>query len=261
MNVMEITKEGVLYIVKFATSKEKQLLLEDEIRNHKLILLKNVPGILNIEYEDGLHFVTRKVSGLFGHFNLRNLLFSNCNLHDLSFREILFQICFSIGILQYSFQSFRHNDLKADNILLDVSSSELIFQWPNPKKQWKLSSGIKTYVIDFEVSSSDDFVKSLALEKAPSKFGLSAERCDMFDIHLLFSELRLSAPQKVWGASFLAFSQDFFHDSMFSSEVCTSQYRLNFEAQRKSMTLRWKRDNFIFRILSHQYFSHLRVQL
>ena len=50
MNVMEITKEGVLYIVKFATSKEKQLLLEDEIRNHKLILLKNVPGILNIEY-------------------------------------------------------------------------------------------------------------------------------------------------------------------------------------------------------------------
>jgi serine/threonine protein kinase len=265
MNVREIEKDGVLYIVKFATSKEKQFLLEDEIRNHKLIQSKNVPGILNIEHEDGFNLVTRKVSGLFGHFNLRSLLFSNCNLHDLLFREILFQICFSIGILQFSFQSFRHNDLKADNILLDTSheSSEFIFEWPNPKRHWKLNSGIKTYIIDFEVSSSNDFNnnKSLALEKAHSKFGLSAERCDMFDIHLLFSELRMSAPHKVWGASFLAFSQDFFNDKMFSSDVCTSQFRLNFQAQKQSMTLRWKRDNFIFRILSHQYFSHLRVQL
>jgi len=262
MNVTEITRDGILYIVKFATSKEKQSLLEDEIRNHKTILARNVPGILEIKYEDGFHLITRKVSGLFGHFNLRSLLLSTYNVHDLLFREILFQICFSIGILQESFKSFRHNDLKADNVLLDsYTDSEFIFEWPNPKKQWKLSSGIKTYVIDFEVSSSDDFVKSTSIQNAPATFGLSAERCDMFDIHLLFSELRLSAPHKVWGASFLAFSRDFFDDSMFTSDVCTSQYRLNFEAQRKSMTLRWKRDNFIFRILSHQYFCHLRVQV
>jgi len=64
MNVREIEKDGVLYIVKFATSKEKQFLLEDEIRNHKLIQSKNVPGILKIEHEDGFNLVTRKVSGV-----------------------------------------------------------------------------------------------------------------------------------------------------------------------------------------------------
>jgi serine/threonine protein kinase len=288
-NVREIEKNGIRYILKTAITKEKQVLLQDEIQNLRLINLQNVAGVVKIEdayiSDSGTFLTTKKASGLFGHFNLRNILTSTCELHDLWFREILFQILYTIGSLQLTFLSFRHNDLKADNILLDYdyvnSSSSCKYEWPPPhlanaltseseiikiKRSWTLSSRIKTILIDFEVSTSeranefDAHLNSRSLQNASKKFGLSSNRCDMFDVHLLFAELKMYANYKNWGASFLLFCDSFFDDTMFSSpEFCTSQSRLNLETQKRSMTQRWQNDNFILRLLSHEYFGHLRI--
>lgn len=293
VNVREIEKGGVRYILKIATTKEKQVLLQDEIQNLRLIHLHNVPGVVKIEdaqiSDSGTLLITQKASGLFGHCNLRNILTSNCELHDLWFREILFQILYTIGSLQVTFLSFRHNDLKADNILLDFDNVNFYstYYWPPPHlahlksdidlegekeeleietRKWKLTSRIKTILIDFEVSTSErenefgDQLTSRSLQYASKKFGLSSDRCDMFDVHLLFAELKMYADRKNWGASFLLFCNDFFDETMFSSpEFCTSQSRLNLETQKRSMTQRWQNDNFILRLLSHEYFSHLRI--
>jgi len=281
-NVREIEKNGVRYILKTAITKEKQILLQDEIQNLKLINLQNVSGVVKIEdssiSDSGTFLTTKKASGLFGYFNFRSVLTSTCELHDLWFREILFQILYTIGSLQLTFLSFRHNDLKADNILLDYdhvnSSSSCKYEWPPPhlnltselERSWKLSSRIKTILIDFEVSTSeranefDWHLNSRSLQNASKKFGLSSNRCDMFDVHLLFAELKMYANHKNWGASFLLFCNSFFDDTMFSSpEFCTSQSRLNLETQKRSMTQRWQNDNFILRLLSHEYFGHLRI--
>ena len=280
-NVKELVKNGETYIVKSVTCPEKRVLLQDEINNLKRIQSKEIPGVIKCVYananDEECVLVTRKVSGFYNFSNVRSLLASCIDVHDLWFREILFQILYSVACLQFFFPGFRHNDLKADNVLLDVDLNKKVsnFSWPPPSphfdrdstttRKWTLNSGIKTLLIDFEVSSSrgdnEDHLKSRSHSYAPSMFGLSSERCDMFDIHLLFAELRLYAPFKSWGPSFILFCNDFFDTSMFDSPIySTSQSRLNLDAQQTFMTTRWTLyDNFLLRLLSHDYFGHLRT--
>jgi len=266
-NVKELDQNGTIYVVKFATNSEKKILLQDEIRNLNKIQSKNIPGVIRVEHfvdsKENTLLVTKKLFGLFGHVNLRTLLFSDCVLHDLWFREILFQIIYTVGLLQHCFPGFRHNDLKCDNVLLHVSSQDMIFTCPLSNKKWKLTSGIQTFLIDFEVATSAESLtsRSITLESC-QEYGLSIERCDMFDIHLLFAELRISAPFRNWGPSFLLFCTDFFQEDMFTNETCTSQLRMKTETQKKCMTERWSTyDHFIFRLLNHEYFGHLRCRL
>jgi serine/threonine protein kinase len=253
-------KEHQNHIIKFATSHEKQILLQDELRTLCKIQQKNISGVVKIEHyvdsEKETFLVTKKVSGLFGHSTVRSLLFSTCTLHDLWFREILFQVIYTIKCLQDAFYGFRHNDLKCDNVLLHVCTGEHVCFYK--EKKWKLTSGIQTVLIDFEVASSTEFSNRSLKSKMCPEYGLSSDRCDIFDIHLLFAELRMSAPFKSWGPSFLMFCNDFFDKDMFSPQMCTSQLRLTLESQKKCMTERFY-DNFILRLLCHEYFGHLRT--
>jgi serine/threonine protein kinase len=282
-NVHEISIQNEIYIVKKATTKEKQILLEDEINNLKKIQKLSLSGILlykeSIVSQTETILVTKKVLGFLGHTTLRSLLFSTIFVHDLWFREILFQVIYTIGSLQLFFNGFRHNDLKADNILLQlhpVSNYEKLYTWPptltlkhqNKKSStFKLNTGIETFLIDFELSTSlptfqtaSDTLTSRSIESADKIFGLSFDRCDLFDIHLLFAELRIFAPEKKWGPSFLLFCKDFFDDSMFTKVHSTSQFRMTLETQKDCMTERWtKYDHFISRVLYHEYFNHLRI--
>lgn len=292
-NVHEILIQNEIYIVKKATTKEKQTLLEDEINNLKKLQKVQLSGI--ISYKESFVsktetiLVTKKILGFFGHTTLRSLLFSDIFVHDLWFREILFQVIYSIGSLQLFFNGFRHNDLKADNILLElkpVFNYEKVYTWPpttlilkseykkHKSSIFKLNTGIETFIIDFELSTSlpttqttnnPDTIEmnnltSRSIEYADKIFGLSFDRCDLFDIHLLFSELRLFARLKNWGPSFLLFCKDFFDDSMFTELHSTSQLRMTLKTQKECMTERWtKYDHFISRVLSHEYFNHLRI--
>jgi serine/threonine protein kinase len=294
-NVEEILIQNELYIVKKATTKEKQILLEDEINNlKKLQKVSPFLGIGIISYKESIVsqtetiLVTKKILGFLGHTTLRSLLFSNIFVHDLWFREILFQVIYTIGSLQLFFNGFRHNDLKADNILLQlqpVSNYKKLYTWPpkplslkhqnqsNKSCTFKLNTGIETFLIDFELSTSLPYTKiennnnfdstyltSRSIECADKIFGLSFDRCDLFDIHLLFSELRLFAPLKSWGPSFLLFCKDFFDDSMFTKVHSTRQFRMNLKTQKDCMTERWtKYDHFISRVLHHEYFNHLKI--
>jgi serine/threonine protein kinase len=266
-------------IRKIAKNETKLILLHDEIHNLLLLEKENIPGIIRIIESGSDFFVMDKAQ-----FTLRQVLQEHF-ISDYCFREILFQVLFTLLKCQEKFPDFRHNDLKADNIVLDDSlhfnkttfqSREFCHvetrthyetkQATTKSRTWILLRGINTFLIDFEMSTSSqnengDTLKSSAIGMANDSYGLSSVKCDMFDIHLLFFELRSHSKQRQsdWAAPFLYLCADFFADDCFSPPTCTENMRLSLETQKELLHSRWaNHDNFILRVLCHEYFNHLR---
>ena len=257
-------------ILKFASTEAKKAMLRDEIQNY--LALQNCYGVAKlIKYDLSVpYFIMKQASGFAGCTNLRELL-SNNDVPDLWFREIFFQIIYNLAYLQFCFPGFRHNDFKADNILLECPSTPMTWTWPpvcnnnnhnENSKLWHLeNNSVGVTFIDFEVcTTTNNTCSSSAILRSDEQFGLSNVRCDVFDIHLLISELRSMSKLffRSWSIPFLHFVQDFFDDSFFDNTYNTNQMRLSYTAQNL-MSLRWNHDNFLVRLLSHEYFLHLRT--
>jgi serine/threonine protein kinase len=101
-------------------------------------------------------------------------------------RQALFQVIFTLACLQQLFPGFRHNDLKADNVLLvpatGTRSYTLLgrhFVMRDPRVDVK--------IIDFGCSHANipSLSNALVVEGAYTDHGIGPNPCAMYDVHLL----------------------------------------------------------------------------
>lgn len=176
-------------------------------------------------------------------------------------KSILYQSMYCLYKLHSYCVNFTHNDLKAENILLERCESSL-FHYEQFGRIY--TRGIRVVFIDTESVTGKNFPCSLleTLSKDQQReFGMEPEApwCPFTDLHLLFFEIlfacRTSSPS--WGPRFAKFLEtSAIPLKYFRVPYITKENRLNSEGKQSLNSLPLN----IPEILSSPYFDELRVK-
>jgi len=109
-------------------------------------------------------------------------------------RVILFQIISTLVVIQTKYPNFRHNDMKANNLLvynLGITDSTKYFIYNiNGKKYIVPNIGIQIKLWDFDFASIGDLIEN---DKVNSKWAnninISKEKNQYYDIHYFLNTL------------------------------------------------------------------------
>ena len=124
-------------------------------------------------------------------------------------RNILFQIIFNLELLQTNFIGFRHNDLKANNILISEiiiskKNGGITYKISNPEKNFHLPNiGYRIFLWDFDfacipfvsnkIPINRDFLDKILNEKIESKnfkkYNITSDKNDYYDLHFFINSL------------------------------------------------------------------------
>lgn len=106
-------------------------------------------------------------------------------------RGILLQIIFTLAVLQHLLPSFRHNDLKVDNILLDFTPRKQRLSLQFKKQFWSLPSDIPLVKIaDFDYSNIPKKYDNPKVGTSfACTFGCTAEASKIYDLHLILNSV------------------------------------------------------------------------
>lgn len=248
---------GGKVVAKFAlTSQRRYKAMKDEWHN-----LQQCQGLHVIEYlwggmYDGHIMIVMEYTEPFLAFStVRDL----CAASDLDFRNAIFKILFTITLFQQKFPGFRHNDLKADNVLVTTGPARsYAFTANGLRRTFFTPAGIDVKIIDFELATSIDALSSTTVSEGSlsmrTDFGISDKRCDVYDIHLLaYDCLRTMTPTV---QAFQKFVYAFIPSTFFDPVNLTGQFRLRFEDQDKLQGILGP--NILTKMMCHPYFFHLR---
>jgi hypothetical protein len=182
---------------------------------------------------------------------------------DLIFRGCLFQILALLKHLQKAFPGFRHNDLKADNVLITSGPSSTLYkldvgEGKNVQERYfKVPTYYQCVLFDFESTwwknkfSSDDE----ELLKLKQNYGIFNVECTIFDFHLFCMDIiRCCKGEKdFWFhhyQHFYLFLMDFFQDWCFKKDNLI-EYRLK---RSNQITMKWDLNDMML----HPYFYGFR---
>lgn len=257
-------EKGSILIAKFSSNSSRKDAIDDELENLR-ILSNFSPFIANLKWGEtctkGSVICTEYIQPYLKIHNLRQLVSSH---NDIKWRETLFQTIFTLLNLQKKFPGFRHNDFKADNILVTQIEPKLFTFLLSKdvskdiKRYWKFRSDINIKIIDFELACTPEAskLKSRCIlsssETFHTMFGLSKTRCDIFDIHLLLFDALTSAKGKLL-EDLKLFIFSFFSKEYFDPKHLTVQRRLKIEDQ-----IHLQDPNMLVKMLAHPYFFHFR---
>lgn len=119
------------------------------------------------------------------------------NFTKLSIKEwrvIFFQILSVLAVIQTKYPSFRHNDLKANNILLqkiNVSDKNNIYKYHiNNIDYYVPNIGIRVKLWDFDFASIKDVVHNSKVDADwTNKINVKSEAHPYYDVHYFFNTL------------------------------------------------------------------------
>ena len=105
-------------------------------------------------------------------------------------KGILFQVLFTLCILQYTLPGFRHNDIKTDNILLDFSNKQDL-QFKYKDTCWKILAKIPLVkIVDFDYAFIPRKISNKKiLGEHPKTFGCTKNPSKIYDAHLFLNSL------------------------------------------------------------------------
>jgi hypothetical protein len=200
---------------------------------------------------------------------------------DVEWRLALFQTLFSLAALQQAFPGFRHNDFKADNVMVtmpppsiaaisygvDARHCETLPAPLRVLRTWGAQrASVWAKLIDFELACTPDgarvrsrtVMRVTEADELARDYGLDALRCDAFDVHLLaFDVLRGSLGGHRSQAAFRAFVCAFIPERLMHPANLTPQFRLRTQDQRALQAALGP--HVLLRMLAHPYFHHLRT--
>jgi serine/threonine protein kinase len=105
---------------------------------------------------------------------------------------IFFQIISTLAIIQSKYPSFRHNDMKANNILIsktDVCNKKLLYK-VNKKEYILPSIGYCTYLWDFDFACIPGVVEnSKVYQEWTKKINITSKKNQYYDVHYFFCTL------------------------------------------------------------------------
>jgi hypothetical protein len=127
--------------------------------------------------------------GDFGRFCRENKNYQNFSITE--WKVFFFQILYTLAIIQIKYPSFRHNDLKPNNILVDKHNSSKIPTYFLNKKKYRLPNiGYHLKIWDFDFACIPGVVDNQKVEDEwTSKFKVDPVRNQYYDMHYFFNTL------------------------------------------------------------------------
>ena len=106
---------------------------------------------------------------------------------------IFFQILSVLAIIQKAYPSFRHNDMKANNILLttisDKEKGDYLYEIDN-QKYIIPNTGVYVHLWDFDFSCIKGVIDNAKVESSwAKKINITSEKNRYYDIHYFFNTL------------------------------------------------------------------------
>ena len=107
---------------------------------------------------------------------------------------ILFQIIYTLSVIQHHYPSFRHNDLSSNNIFVNYKYNkkkikEYICYKFNNKKFYLKNYGVKIYIGDFDFANINGLYDNSKVYSGFQHMGITKESNSMFDFHLFINYL------------------------------------------------------------------------
>jgi len=105
--------------------------------------------------------------------------------------QIILQVIFSLVILQESFHGFRHNDIKADNVLLNLIPRKEDIYLTFKNNYWKIAKNSPLVKIaDFDYANIPHHYNNIKVTTDFSrKFGCTKNTNNIYDLHLFLNSL------------------------------------------------------------------------
>lgn len=116
-------------------------------------------------------------------------------------KGIILQIVFTLLMLQEQLPGFRHNDLKVDNVLIDMSThNKITLRYKN--SFWIIPENVPIVKFaDFDYSNIPNKIKNCKVGTKHSKtFGCTATTSKVYDLHLFLNSLysyRINLPRQI----------------------------------------------------------------
>jgi serine/threonine protein kinase len=121
---------------------------------------------------------------------------------DLVFRVILFQVCYTLEVIYKRFPTFRHNDLKDDNIMLHKSSSEGFTEYTIHGKRFLVPNvGVTVLISDFDFACISGYMfdnyKVIEQEWETPSYNINTRKDHAADFGCLITYLRILFSHKL----------------------------------------------------------------
>lgn len=290
-------ESGAVLVAKFGLGDDgqRQPCICDELSNLRALRDARLPTphLATLEWggktqEDDLPLpscvaCTEFVRPLGAVHTLRQLAEQGC---DEAWRQALFQTLYTLLCLQQAFPGFRHNDLKGDNVLVtkppravatyavDARKSAEVPASLRLRRAWRLALQAWAKIIDFELACtpSGNEISSRTVRQLrsaggssgsqgslESDYGLSSQRCDLFDVHLLAYDTLNACRGKPLYDAYASFVHAFIPAAFFRPENLTPQGRLRLSDQASLQSQLGP--HTLLLMLAHPYFLHLRVDI
>ena len=253
------TKSGGRLMAKFAYSDDQRhQSLQDEWNNMQKVSGPHVAQIVWAGKHEGNIAILTEFIEPYGKIHTMRELSSLAS--DLEWRSAFFQVLFTLASLQAKHPGFRHNDLKADNVLVTCGPSQSYsLQYNGLRRTFFLPAGVSVKLIDFELASTPDktFTNQLMEDRGDSlvrEFGIVYKNCEMYDVHLLSYDALRS--QNAVMSAFLTFMTFFIPKKFFDPLCLTSQFRLKVQDQEDLQASLYPQ--ILLRMMCHPYFFHFR---
>jgi len=108
---------------------------------------------------------------------------------DYDVKGIIFQIIFTLAVIQNVYPKFRHNDLKCDNIILSLKNDEDIYLKKHDSN-WKLKDVPLAKITDFDYSNITNLVDNPKIgTKFATSFGGTSAPNKIYDLHLFLNSV------------------------------------------------------------------------
>ncbi len=172
-------------IKPFLTLQEDEFVPEDNIKYAEFV--KN--------YNEGYYYET--VSVVISEWANRGDLSMFLKKHYkklelIHWQSLFFQIISTLAVIQTKYPSFRHNDLKANNILIsktELNNKKMLYK-VNKKEYILPSIGYCLYLWDFDFSCIPGVVEnSKVYQEWTKKINITSKRNQYYDIHYFFCTL------------------------------------------------------------------------
>ena len=140
-----------------------------------------------------------------GTIDLHKFLKMRCETKSIQLNEmleILFQVAYTLSVIQYHIPHFRHNDLKSNNLIVKINRDDMKRDFNHYTSYTQYSHGDKTFyipnrgytikIIDFDFSYSKKYQNQKILNWEDTNFrtlGYGPFVNPVFDLHFFLNSL------------------------------------------------------------------------
>jgi serine/threonine protein kinase len=178
-------------------------------------------------------------------------------LELIHWQSIFFQIISTLAVIQSKYPAFRHNDLKANNILIsktDVCNKKLLYK-VNKKEYLLPAIGYCIYLWDFDFACIPGVVENTKVyQDWTKKINVTAKRNQYYDIHYFFCTLIF----KGFLPELMSDLQVPIEVKKFISYVIPEEYRPGHSSGKVNKRCRLLVDEELYKpinLLDHKFFS------